>query len=198
MERQKYLTPEALQQLPNAVLLAGIECSGKTSFYRNQLSVLGYKHFSFDNIYGKIIKSPKKIVETLTIKDNGKEIIIYPRSNEEMDMLLSVRIVEDETAKMADVVSRGRKVVLDGTNTNIVTRSLILEELRKRGVRNVACIWMSTPVDECVRRLKGRGEHPTTMLTEEIIRKHYSEFVPPTVDEGFDLVLEASFPNLFH
>lgn len=195
MERQRYFTPEALKQLPNAVLLAGIECSGKTSFCRNQLSVLGYKRFSFDDIYGKIIKNPKKIVETLTIKDNGKETIIYSRSNEEMERLLSIRIIEDETAKMAEVVRGGRNAVLDGTNANTGTRSLILGELRKRGVRNIACIWMNTPVDECVKRLKERGEHPTRILTEEIIRKHASKFVPPTVDEGFDLVLEASFPN---
>lgn len=42
---------------------------------------------------------------------------------------------------------------------------------------NRACIWLDTPVDECVKR---------TGKSERCVRSYAQMFEPPTIDEGWD------------
>lgn len=194
IERSISFTPEVLKQLPNAVVLAGIECSGKTSFYKNLLAPMGYSLLSFDDEFEKMIRDKNKLVKLLSLPQKTGRI---PRNRKEFQDFVCLRVIEEcavRTAKM--ITQEQKKIVLDGTNNNVYTRKLLISELRESGVDKIACVWMNTPLEECIRRFKLRGSgYDTRMLTEDIIRKHAAQFSPPTPREGFSLVIRIPFKS---
>lgn len=193
-ERSISFTPEVLQQLPSAVVLVGIECSGKTSFYRNHLSPADYKRISFDDDFDRATRK-ENVFDTLTVSRRGNEVVVYkPQNAQEFEEFVIQKVLESGITKMATMVRDKKKAVLDGINGNPHTRKRIIEGLRAVGVRDIACVWMNTPLEECINRFKVRGsQHRSIFLTEDHIRKHASTFTPPRTREGFDLVLEVPF-----
>lgn len=192
-------TLENLRHLPNAVVLAGIECSGKTSFCQKQLSVLGFSRISFDDKFEKAVveanSSSEKMLEALTISKQGNEItVFYPRNADEFEQYFLQKIFTIGVQEMSNMVIKGMKVSLDGTNMLSDTRINIVKSLRRRGVNNITCVWIDTPIDECLRRFRKRGSgYSTRTLTEDILRKHASQFEPPTKFEGFNSILRIPF-----
>lgn len=197
--KENVLSLENLRQLPSAVVLTGIECSGKTLFCERQLSAVGFSRISLDDEFEEAVKrarsSSERMLEALTISKRGGEITVYyPRNKEEFEQFFSKKILVNGIVKMSRMVIKGKKASLDGINITSYTRTLIVNVLRETGVKNVACVWIDTPIDECLRRFKKRGSgHSSRKLTEDILRKHASQFEPPTESEGFNLILRIPF-----
>lgn len=85
--------------------------------------------------------------------------------------------------------------MLDGVNASPVVREWITHNLRQFGIEEIACFWMDTPLEVCIERFRKRGPHlteGTRILDEGIIRRHAGEFIPPSVEEGFDRVVAIS------
>ncbi|MBF8249591.1 MAG: hypothetical protein HW400_192 [Candidatus Levybacteria bacterium] len=201
IRQKKEIAPplEILKELPSAVVLVGIECSGKTSPCKDQLSALGFSRISFDDEFEKAVveanRSSKKMIEALTIAKKSNEITVYyPKNKDEFEQYFLHKIFGIGIQKISRMVIEGKKASLDGINILSDTRISIVKALRKQGVKDIACIWIDTPVDECLKRFRKRGsEHSTRELTEDILRRHASQFEPPTASEGFDSILRIPF-----
>lgn len=59
-------------------------------------------------------------------------------------------------------------------------RERLLEAVKEKGERNI-CIWLDTPIEECLRRERESRKRPD-MITLNL----FSSFQPPTLDEGWD------------
>jgi tRNA uridine 5-carbamoylmethylation protein Kti12 len=76
------------------------------------------------------------------------------------------------------MVSADNDVTVEGVYDKAKDRRRLVEASQKENT----CIWLNTPVDECIRReSRQRGEH--------IIRWCSESFEPPTPDEGWDEII---------
>lgn len=190
MERPRHFNPEILRQLPSAVVMVGLHASGKTTFCRSQLGALGFRHISFDDELLRISQDREKMNEALVVSE--EEGVINIRGIDAFREAVDTRVFGNTMAQMIRTVTGGRKAVFEGANVNKDTRGVIVKILRKHGVRQIGCVWMNTPLDECLRRLQERStRHPESRIAE--VLEYASAFTPPTIDEGFDMVLEVPF-----
>ena len=75
-------------------------------------------------------------------------------------------------------------VVVEGIYNFRCRRERLLEAVKGKNVKNV-CIWLDTPVDECLRReTRGRDERTINDYIE-----------PPTLDEGWDEIIRIQYGN---
>ena len=72
-------------------------------------------------------------------------------------------------------------VVVEGIYNLRCRRIKLLEAVAGKGCRNV-CIWLDTPLDECVRR-EDRGRDERTVR---------GPLQPPTLDEGWDEIIRLT------
>lgn len=87
----------------------------------------------------------------------------------------------------------GASVVIDRTNVSVKQRAYWIE-LAKQYKADVKCVFLVTDVEECVRRVTNRTDHPTIQnFTEEkirsIIARFKDEFEMPSLDEGFSEII---------
>ena len=190
MERLRHFSPEILRQLPNAVVMVGLHASGKTAFCRSQLEAIGFRHISFDDELVKITKDRQKMNEALVVSE--EEGVVNVRGIDAFKEAIDTRVFGNVLAQMIRTLAEGKKAVFEGANVNRDTRGVIVKILRKHGVLHIGCVWMNTPLDECLRRLQERStRYPEKRLVE--VFEYASAFTPPTIDEGFDIVLEVPF-----
>lgn len=161
LKRENAFPIESLRQLPNAVILTGIECSGKTSFCKNQLSTAGFSRISFDDEFEKAVteanSSSEKMMDALTVFREGNKLVIYqPRNKEEFELYFLNKTFKIGIHKMSSIVLKGNKASLDGTNFFSDTRTSLVKNLRDAGIQNIGCVWIDTPLDECLRRFNKR------------------------------------------
>ena len=74
-----------------------------------------------------------------------------------------------------------KNVVADSVFAYVKQRKMILD-----AVKNIPCkkilIYMTTPLDECLRRNANRKNH----LPDFVVESFYNSIEPPTLDEGWD------------
>ena len=70
-------------------------------------------------------------------------------------------------------------VVVEGIYNLRCRRKKLLEAVKGKPCKNI-CIWLNTPLEECLKR-DGRSE--------EIVMQGYRMFQPPTLDEGWDEII---------
>lgn len=75
-----------------------------------------------------------------------------------------------------------KEAVIEGIYNRRKGREWLLSAVRD-GERKV-CIWLDTPVEECLRREKEYRKRP-----ESIVRYHAKAFEEPTYDEGWDEII---------
>ncbi|BDA48138.1 probable bifunctional polynucleotide phosphatase/kinase at N-terminal half [Coccomyxa sp. Obi] len=99
------------------------------------------------------------------------------------DTLGSRRACEEA---LVSALHAGREVVVDRCNFDVSQRSFFLN-LACRCEAEVTALQLTTPVKECIRRAKGRRDHPTLNgdNIEGIITRFASEFVAVHRHEGF-------------
>lgn len=160
---QRY-SPELLWQLPNTVVMVGLHSSGKSTFCKGELGTLGFKHISFDE-------------EIRGLNRVG----VY---SDDLDMVVLINVM----IQMKHAIEAGQKAVFEGANVHKGIRGVIIRGLQKAGAREIGCVWMNTPLAECLRRVERERPALRAQLME-----YASVYTPPTMDEGFSMILEVPF-----
>lgn len=85
---------------------------------------------------------------------------------------------------VVDTLKEGKSVVADSLYTKKQWRVELLQSVKPLGCRCVL-LRMSTPLDECIRRNRGRDGALPDFVIEDI----YNSIELPTLDEGWDEIL---------
>jgi predicted kinase len=97
---------------------------------------------------------------------------------------------DEKQMRLVEMTLRsGRSVVVDNTNPRRADRVPLLEAARRFGARTLAVL-VTAPVAECLRRnaaREGRARVPAVAIYVAA-----KKLEPPSREEGFDEVLEAS------
>ena len=73
-------------------------------------------------------------------------------------------------------------VCVEGVYNSVKNRKRLLKACKHQEKK--VCIWIDTPLEECVRRESEYRKRPINM-----VRTHYKLFEKPTLDEGWDEVI---------
>lgn len=92
--------------------------------------------------------------------------------------------------KMIKLLNNAKNVIIDATNTTIKSRKPIFEALRNVKVKpNVMAYIMTTPIEECKRRVEERNKDKNSHFVPlEVIDKYLHSYEIPFYEEGFDLI----------
>lgn len=85
---------------------------------------------------------------------------------------------------VVDALKEGKSVVADSLYTKKQWRTELLQAVENLGCRCVL-LRMSTPLDECIRRNRGRDGALPDFVIEDI----YNSIESPTPNEGWDEIL---------
>lgn len=94
---------------------------------------------------------------------------------------------------VAKLLGAGVSVVLDFAANTVAQRAWMREILASTEAAH-RLHWFDVPDEVCLARLHARnasGEHPF-VVTDEQFRRVSSHFVPPTADEGFEIVVHSA------
>lgn len=83
-----------------------------------------------------------------------------------------------------DALKEGKSVIADSLYTKEKWRTELLQAVKPIECRCIL-LRMSTPLDECIRRNRGRDGALPDFVIEDI----YNSIEPPTLDEGWDEIL---------
>ena len=86
--------------------------------------------------------------------------------------------------RVREALAQGKDVIYDATNVERKTRKNIINSFDAQHV----CVYVSTDVEECKRRNAQRER----VVPTEVIERMASKLVVPTVEEGFDAVIEIN------
>jgi predicted kinase len=80
-------------------------------------------------------------------------------------------------------------IVFDAAHARARDRAPAVAQARRFSCRMIA-IWVSCPLDVALAR--NRSRPPDQVVSDEVVRLVFNTFEPPTVNEGFDEVLEVA------
>lgn len=80
-----------------------------------------------------------------------------------------------------EALTDGKNVVVDSVFSHVRQRTLVLDAVKDIPCRKVL-IYMTTPLDECLRRNANRKNH----LPDFVVESFFNSIEPPTLDEGWD------------
>ena len=90
-------------------------------------------------------------------------------------------LCEYEDLIVHDLIAREHDVVIDRCNMSVAERRHWVRIAQRQG-SEATVIFMSTPWDECLRRVE---ERPDTNLTREIMKEYRERLEFPNEQEGF-------------
>ena len=124
----------------------------------------------------------------------GYEVLSSDKLREEYPSANNDTIFRLLYEQMNKLLSEGRDVVIDATNTTIKSRRQIFLNLKVDCEK--WCHIFNTPYEECVRRLKERNEtdYPHK-FDEDVIKRYYYSFEIPFYEEGWDLIKINNHPD---
>lgn len=196
MEWLKKHANEWLKRRHQLALVVGIECSGKTSFIENDLIGKKFHRISTDDIADEIVSNPDRLLEAVSFRnqvDENGRLQLHLIREEDRERAILAKTMEVAMTEAAEFLIKGKKVAFDGIFLTPDIRKLVPYALSQVTFGGVVCYWMNTPVQLCIERFKQRqsleSESPR-ILTEKIIQQHATQFIPPTLEEGFDAVIE--------
>lgn len=82
-------------------------------------------------------------------------------------------------------------VCVEGIYNSARRRKQLLEACKHQDRK--VCIWLDTPLEECIEREKSYRKRPTG-----IVHAHYWSFEPPTLDEGWDEIIVIKGEQQWH
>ena len=97
-------------------------------------------------------------------------------------------LIADSFIRIA--LSQGHTVILDGTNLMPYVREKYIT-LAKEMSADVKCVWVNTPMEECVRRNNVSPEGQK--LPHYALVSKEDGFVPPSEEEGFNEVIVVDY-----
>lgn len=85
---------------------------------------------------------------------------------------------------VTESLESNKDIIVDALYTKLKWRKAILEATEKFDCKRTL-IYVTTPLDECIRRNAGRENSLPDFVIEDI----YNSIEPPTLDEGWDEIL---------
>lgn len=157
--------------MPKLIMMSGIPTCGKSTYVANgidysELSNEGYTYLSTDNyIQEKANKEGKTYDEIFdyTIKE----------ATEEMNKLLEFAIQSN------------MNIVWDQTNLTVKARRKKLNKIPKNYEK--IAVYRNIPLETAMIR---NQERPGKIVPPNVLKDMYKVFEPPTLDEGFDKIVE--------
>ena len=142
--------------LPNVFILVGYPASGKSTRAKEVPGTVLSSDTIREELYGN--------EET---QGNPKEVFdtLYQR----METLLAI----------------GQSIIVDATNINRWERKRAIDLAKKWNARNIVCINIDTPIEECKKRNQARERKVPDFVYDRMSQK----FESPSYDEGFTLIL---------
>jgi tRNA uridine 5-carbamoylmethylation protein Kti12 len=152
------------------LMLSGIPTSGKST-YVNKLREIHYWQsaviLSTDNYIARIAEE-----SDTTYDDVFEEYIKEATRQLHLDLQEAIKL--------------NKPIIHDQTNLTIKTRAKKLSNIPVRYQKII--VHFEVPLEEALRRNKCR---PGKFISEDIIKRMFYTFEPPTSDEGFNLVLRS-------
>ncbi|XP_044021151.1 uncharacterized protein F21D5.5 isoform X2 [Aphidius gifuensis] len=100
-------------------------------------------------------------------------------------------------AAMEKALSLGKSVVVDNTNPDVLSRQRYIEVAKEKKIP-VRCFLMTTSAEHAKHnnRFRELTDSTHTVVKDVIIHSYVKNFVPPTIDEGFEEIIKINFfPN---
>lgn len=118
--------------------------------------------------------------------------IRYQLTGDESDQTQNAKVWETvryQIERLAQHCYGPAQVVLDATSAKRKDRRSIIAHAKECGYEKVVGIWLRTDVEECFARNAKRDR----VVPEDVILKMWTQLIdnPPSVEDGFDLVLEV-------
>lgn len=120
--------------------------------------------------------------KTTQAKRLEEELSLERFSFDEMHCFSLAQFMPHVVAAMQD----GKSVILDTVNLRANVRAKILQGVADIPCRKVA-VYMNTPLEECIRRNANREAR----LPDHVIQSTHRSLQPPTLDEGWDEIMEV-------
>ncbi len=144
--------------MANLHILIGCIGAGKTSFGRSNLDLKDNIYLSLDDLRGVIGESEE---------DQTKNYIVYKTIVNMTEYFLKFN----------------RSVVIDATNRSKRARRDFINLGQKYGAK-IHGYFFNTSLETCLQRNINRSR----IVNEIFVRKYHSELMPPTHEEGFNVI----------
>lgn len=151
------------------IMLCGLPTSGKSTFVSKLL-----KEPEFSDA---AVLSTDTYVEQVAQRLNKAYNEVFEDSIGEATRQLELTLIEAK--------DRGKSFIWDQTNLTTKTRKKKLSKIPSSYAR--IAIWFDITLEEALKRNQQR---PGKMIPENVLRLMSEQFVPPSCDEGFDVVIK--------
>lgn len=189
------LLPTSLKEMLAGPYQLGIlmapECSGKSVYIANHLIPNGYNRLCIDEIFDGIM-TDKKTIAQVVLKTGEQKKNKFIINHTLVDNTLQVMAMAQAISTAENLISQQKKVVFDGIFAQPEIRSFLIGSLKEKIQGKVVGYWIDTPLEICLQRLQKRGKNnPNSLreLTPSNVQRSFSNFVPPRLSEGFDLIV---------
>lgn len=119
--------------------------------------------------------------ECVVVSSDAVRAELYGDESIQVD---GAKVFEIVNQRVSEALSEMKDVIYDATNTTRRTRRNILERFEATHV----CVFMNTPVGECLRRNSERERK----VPAEVILRMSRRLNAPTEEEGFSQIIEIT------
>ena len=153
------------------IMLCGLPTSGKSTFVSKLLNDPAYKN--------SVVLSTDSYIEKVAQQMNSTYNDVFEDTIEEANRQLELTLIEAK--------DRGKSLIWDQTNLTPKTRKKKLSKIPSSYAR--IAIWFDITLDEALMRNQQR---PGKMIPENVLKSMGEQFVSPSCDEGFDVVIKEN------
>ena len=153
------------------IMLCGLPTSGKSTFVSKLLNDPAHKN--------AVVLSTDAYIESVTQRLNKTYNDVFEDTIEGATRQLELTLIEAK--------DRGKSLIWDQTNLTPKTRKKKLSKIPSSYGRFV--IWFDISLEEALKRNQQR---PGKMIPENVLKGMSEQFVPPSCDEGFDVVIKEN------
>ena len=156
--------------MPNFIMLIGTPCAGKSTWVKNNIS---------EEV---VILSTDNLIE----REAEKLGMTYSEAFDVVDFKSLEREMFDT---MNEAMANGVDIIFDRTNMSDKQRSKILNKVDE-SYGKVAIVFR-TPLDIVLERNVTRAKETGKNIPVFVIKNMFNNFVEPTIDEGFDHIIDV-------
>ena len=157
---------------PELIMLCGIPTSGKSTWIAmgetGTFNLNTHTIISTDNIIQKYAEENKKTYDEVFD-------VAIKMANSMMDI------------ELEKAIAQNNNIIWDQTNLTPKTRKNKLRKIPKNYIKKA--IWFDIDLEEAmIRNQKRSGK----MIPPNLLKSMHIQFVPPTAEEGFDIVMKGN------
>ena len=153
------------------IMLCGLPTSGKSTFVSKLLNDPAYKN--------SVVLSTDAYIESVAQRLNKTYNDVFEDTIEEATRQLELTLIEAK--------DRGKSLIWDQTNLTSKTRKKKLSKIPSSYAR--IAIWFDITLEEALKRNKQR---PGKVIPQRVLHLMNEQFIPPSCDEGFDVVIKEN------